>query len=169
MLCCNGIKISCNMSVVVMQNSILMSVSDIISVLGGNSAFARAIGVGASTASEMKRRGRIPAEYWRDLIGAARRLDHPEITAELLTELHARAPSHGAVPGFAEDNNAYRDDTGGSTGDDEKTPFLEIIRAPKPPARFSTVSPSAIYRLVKRAKTSASSSPLSMEPGHSRL
>jgi hypothetical protein len=104
-----------------MSNSTLMSISDIISVFGGNSAFARAIGVGPSTASEMKRRGRIPAEYWRDLIGAARRIDHPEITAELLTELHARVPSRGAMPGFAEDNTAYKDDTdGGSTGDDDK-------------------------------------------------
>jgi hypothetical protein len=102
-----------------MSNSTLMSISDIISVFGGNSAFARAIGVGASTASEMKRRGRIPAEYWRDLIGAAKRLDHPEITAELLTDIHARALEDHPTAGFAEDDAAYKVDTSSRSLGDE--------------------------------------------------
>lgn len=36
--------------------------------LGGGSAVARILGVGASTASEMKRRGSIPIEHWPALI-----------------------------------------------------------------------------------------------------
>jgi hypothetical protein len=53
----------------------------------------------------MKRRGRIPPEYWRALVRAARMRGHPELTAELLVDLHAREPASQA-PGFAEQEAA---------------------------------------------------------------
>jgi hypothetical protein len=71
----------------------ILSVSDIFSALGGNAELARAIGVGPSTASEMKRRGRIPAEHWQALIRAARAKGVVEIDAETLVRLHARNDS----------------------------------------------------------------------------
>lgn len=82
-----------------------MSISNIFSALGGTAAVARALGVGPSTASEMKRRGRIPAEYWRDLLRTARAAGHSDITADLLVELHARR-STGPVAGFAAEDTA---------------------------------------------------------------
>jgi hypothetical protein len=82
-----------------------MSISEVFTVLGGTTAVARALNVGPSTASEMKRRGRIPAEYWRDLLLAARATGHPEITADLLTEMHARG-TKGIPTGFAEGESA---------------------------------------------------------------
>jgi hypothetical protein len=80
----------------------IMSVSDVFAALGGNSSVARLLGVGASTTSEMKRRGRIPAEYWRDLIAAAQRQGRPEITLEVLAKLHARKPTASTGGGFSE-------------------------------------------------------------------
>jgi hypothetical protein len=76
------------------------NVSDIFSALGGPSAVARILGVRPSTASEMKRRGSIPAEYWRDLVLAAERKGVRGIDAATLAEIHAR-PS-GRPGGFAE-------------------------------------------------------------------
>ena len=37
----------------------------------------------------------IPASYWRGIILAARRRGHPEVTAELLVDLHAREETSG--------------------------------------------------------------------------
>lgn len=80
----------------------IVSISDVFAALGGNSSVARLLGVGASTTSEMKRRGRIPAEYWCDLVAAAQRQERPEITLEVLAKLHAREPAANRVGGFAE-------------------------------------------------------------------
>jgi hypothetical protein len=68
----------------------IKSVADVFEIMGGITAVARVLTVGKSTASEIKRRGRIPAEYWRDIIRAAAERGHPEITADLLARLHAR-------------------------------------------------------------------------------
>jgi hypothetical protein len=61
---------------------------------------ARILGVRPSTASEMKRRGSIPAEYWRELALAAKRRGIRGVDAETLAEIHAR-PSAKQV-GLAE-------------------------------------------------------------------
>lgn len=46
----------------------MQTVGDIIDSFGGNSTFARVLGLkGASTASEMRRRGSIPGEYWHQI------------------------------------------------------------------------------------------------------
>jgi hypothetical protein len=81
----------------------IMSVSDIFAALGGNSCVARLLGVGSSTTSEMKRRGRIPAEYWSDIVDAAHRLGRSDITLEVLAKLHARKPATSQVAGFSEE------------------------------------------------------------------
>jgi DNA-binding transcriptional regulator YdaS (Cro superfamily) len=83
-----------------------LSIQDVFSALGGTAALARSLGVGSSTVSEMKRRGRIPAEYWRDLLRTARATGHWEITPDLLVELHAREQA-GVQQGFAEEGAAY--------------------------------------------------------------
>jgi len=88
-----------------MKTSQKMLIADVFAALGGTASVARALGVGASTASEMKRRGRIPAEYWRDLLRMARATGHPDITADLLVELHAREPT-GIAGSFAEEDAA---------------------------------------------------------------
>jgi hypothetical protein len=73
-----------------MQANPLKSIADIFDILGGTTSMARILGLGVSTASEIKRRGRIPAEYWREIIRAAAMRGHADITAELLSDLHAR-------------------------------------------------------------------------------
>lgn len=49
----------------------MRTVSDIIDAFGGNTAMARIISKGASTVSEMRRRGRIDVTYWPKLVAAA--------------------------------------------------------------------------------------------------
>ena len=62
----------------------MKTVSKIFDDLGGNAAVARVLGVGASTASEMKRRESIPVEYWPALVDEARRIGAEGITLESL-------------------------------------------------------------------------------------
>jgi hypothetical protein len=69
------------------------SVPAIIDALGGSSVFARIIKKGASTASEMKRSGRIDARYWLEIVAEANRRGLTEITYELLARLHAAQSS----------------------------------------------------------------------------
>lgn len=66
--------------------------SEIFAAWPSDADLARDIGVSYPTVSAWKQRGSIPAAYWRDIIRAARRRGHPEITADLLVELHAREP-----------------------------------------------------------------------------
>jgi hypothetical protein len=82
------------------------TIAELFDIVGGTTSVARQLGVGPSTASEIKRRGRIPSEYWRDIIAAARRSGHPEITADLLVDLHARKPNSEPA-GFAEEGPAF--------------------------------------------------------------
>ena len=107
----------------------IMSVSDVFAALGGNSRIARLLGVGPSTTSEMKRRGRIPAEYWRDLVDAAQRQGRPDITLEVLAKLHARKPTANTVGGFSE--SAETADL--RSADDEGPSLVE----PPPTGQFS--------------------------------
>ncbi|TMJ03674.1 MAG: helix-turn-helix domain-containing protein [Alphaproteobacteria bacterium] len=88
----------------------IMSIADVFALLGGNSAVARALGVGQSTTSEMKRRGRIPAEYWFDLLRMARKHGHPEVTAELLVSLHARSAADEMPAGLSEEGKQWERD-----------------------------------------------------------
>ena len=49
----------------------MKTVSDIIDAFGGNTAMARIVSKGASTVSEMRRRGRIDVTYWPKLVAAS--------------------------------------------------------------------------------------------------
>lgn len=67
------------------------TVSDIFDALGGPAAVARLLELkGTSTASEMKRRGRIPVEHWPALVavGVSRSADW--LTYEALVQMHSR-------------------------------------------------------------------------------
>jgi hypothetical protein len=81
-------------------------VSDVFAVWPTDADLGRDIGISYPTVSAWKQRGSIPAPYWRDVIRAARRRGHPEVTAELLVDLHAREETSG-VPGFAEEERAF--------------------------------------------------------------
>lgn len=78
----------------------MKSVTELFAALGGPSSVARLLGVQPSTASEMKRRGSIPAEYWRELILTAKRLRIEGVDADTLAMVHARARADrkGTVP-----------------------------------------------------------------------
>ena len=79
----------------------MSGIADIFSVWPSDADLGRDIGVSYPTVSAWKQRGSIPAAYWRDIIRAARKRNHPEITAELLVDMHARVLGTGR-PGFAE-------------------------------------------------------------------
>jgi hypothetical protein len=81
-------------------------VSDVFAFWPTDADLGRDIGISYPTVSAWKQRGSIPAPYWRDVIRAARRRGHPEVTAELLVDLHAREETSG-VPGFAEEERTF--------------------------------------------------------------
>lgn len=81
-------------------------ISDVFAVWPTDADLGRDIGISYPTVSAWKQRGSIPAPYWRDVIRAARRRGHPELTAELLVDLHARRATPD-VPGFAEKERAF--------------------------------------------------------------
>lgn len=49
----------------------IRTASDLIDAFGGATAFSKVIEKGVSTASEMKRAGRIDTDYWDKIIAAA--------------------------------------------------------------------------------------------------
>ncbi|MGO4171591.1 carph-isopro domain-containing protein [Bosea sp. TAF32] len=69
----------------------MRTVADVFDALGGPAAVSRVLSVGGSTASEMKRRGAIPPEYWVMLVDAAQQVGRPDVTYEALAFIHARA------------------------------------------------------------------------------
>ncbi|WP_276200602.1 hypothetical protein [Chelatococcus sp. XZ-Ab1] len=81
----------------------MQTIADIFDAFGGSSAVARVLGVGASTASEMKRRGNIPPKYWMGIVEGAKRLDLPGVTYEALAKIHAGAV--GGAPGSVSDQD----------------------------------------------------------------
>lgn len=64
-------------------------VTRIFDTLGGQAAVGRILRVIPSTASEMKRRKRIPPEYWPAIVTAAHAAGHTFITYEALALHHA--------------------------------------------------------------------------------
>lgn len=80
------------------------SVSDVIGAWPTVAELARDLGVPYQTVAAWKQRDSIRPEYWHDIVRAAQRRGHPEITAELLARIHARkAPDRST--GFAEDES----------------------------------------------------------------
>lgn len=64
--------------------------------LGGTSAVAKMIGVGQSTASEMKRRKSIPVEYWPAIVSSEKAEEH-SITYDRMVAVHVLERSKGEV------------------------------------------------------------------------
>lgn len=67
------------------------TINDIFDVFGGNAAVARVLGVGASTASEMKRRESIPVEHWPALVDEAKKIGRDDLTLECMAIVMATA------------------------------------------------------------------------------
>lgn len=64
------------------------TVADLIDAFGGAAAFAKVIGKGPSTASEQKRSGSIPVEYWDLVVSGAISAGIPGMTFERLARMH---------------------------------------------------------------------------------
>jgi hypothetical protein len=84
----------------------MQNVADIFAAWPSDADLARDIGLSYPTVASWKQRGSIPVAYWRPIIQAAGKRRHPEITADLLLELHAREPKSDSV-GFGEADSAY--------------------------------------------------------------
>ena len=85
----------------------MRTVSDVISLWPRSIDLARELGISPPRLSDWKNRNSIPVTYWRDLIRAAQKRGHPEITADLLVELHARSQGTGDA-GLGEEERPFR-------------------------------------------------------------
>jgi len=85
----------------------MQNVADVFTAWPSDADLARDIGLSYSTVSAWKQRGSIPVAYWLPVIRAARKRRHPEITANLLLELHAHGSKNSAA-GFAENDTGYK-------------------------------------------------------------
>jgi hypothetical protein len=81
----------------------MQDVAEIFAAWPSDAELGRDIGVPYPTISAWKQRASIPAAYWWDIVRAAMRRGHFEITAEVLARLHSRKPNNGRPSGFAED------------------------------------------------------------------
>ena len=88
----------------------MQNVSDIFAVWPTDADLGRDIGMPYPTVSAWKQRGSIPAAYWREIIRAARKRGHPEVTADLLVDLHARE-RRVDLPGFGEEERPFKPET----------------------------------------------------------
>jgi hypothetical protein len=70
---------------------VMSSVSTIFESLGGPTKVARILGVGFTTASEMKRRGSIPVKYWPKLVEACETEGINDVNYERLVAMHSEA------------------------------------------------------------------------------
>lgn len=84
----------------------MRNIAQIFSLWPTDADLGREIGMPYPTVAAWKQRGSIPAAYWRDIIRAARKRGHPEITADLLVDLHARK-REPKTPGFAEEERPF--------------------------------------------------------------
>jgi hypothetical protein len=81
----------------------MQTVAEVIAVWPTAAELARDLGVPYPTVAAWRQRGSIRPEYWHDIVRAAQRRGHPEITAELLVRIHARKPGRVRPTGFAEE------------------------------------------------------------------
>lgn len=61
---------------------------------GKTVTFAAVIGKNPSTASEIKRRGSIPVEYWPAIVRAAAEAGVEGVTNDMLVDLHVNQSTH---------------------------------------------------------------------------
>jgi hypothetical protein len=98
----------------------MQKVADIFAVWPSDADLGRDIGMPYRTVSAWKQRGSIPAPYWREIIAAARRRGYPEITADLLVDLHARTSE--LPSGFGEEERRFEAPSGGERQTPAPTP-----------------------------------------------
>lgn len=72
------------------------TVEDVFLGFGGTSAFAGALGLNLSTASEMRRRNSIPVRYWPKLVTAALEREVRGVDNDSLVKMHAPAEQGAA-------------------------------------------------------------------------
>jgi hypothetical protein len=72
------------------------TVEEVFAGFEGTSAFAGALGLNLSTASEMRRRSSIPVRYWPKLVDAARQRGVDGISYDSLVAMHAPAQAGAA-------------------------------------------------------------------------
>lgn len=66
----------------------MQSVSSLFEQLGGPTKVARILGVGFTTASEMKRRGSIPVKHWPRLVAACQSEGVDGVNYDSLVAMH---------------------------------------------------------------------------------
>jgi hypothetical protein len=88
-----------------MYMHVMQNVSELLAVWSSDAELSRDIGVPYPTIAAWKQRGSVPPAYLGDIIQAARRRGHPEITSDLLVRLHARKRRTSSAPGFAEEQS----------------------------------------------------------------
>ncbi|QUS40596.1 hypothetical protein RPMA_18440 [Tardiphaga alba] len=81
------------------------TIDEVFAAFSGTSAFAAALGLNLSTASEMRRRSSIPVRYWPKLVDAARERAIDGITFDTLVAMHVPAPET-QNPMFSEQVNS---------------------------------------------------------------
>jgi hypothetical protein len=81
----------------------MQNISELCSLWPSDAELARDLGVPYPTVAAWKQRGSIPASYWRQLLRAATARRLTQVTADLLTDLHARKDSGAPETGFAEE------------------------------------------------------------------
>jgi hypothetical protein len=101
------------------MDMVVKRIYDIFSAWPSDAELGRDLGVPYPTISAWKQRGSIPAAYWRDIIRAARKRGHLEITADLLVDLHAPEPKAGAS-GLSEEGAPFEAE-GHGNADDRRT------------------------------------------------
>jgi hypothetical protein len=84
----------------------MQTVSSLSELWPSDADLARDIGVPYSTVSAWKQRQSIPAAYWQDLVRAAKARGIKGVTADVLTQLHARPPAASIPSGFDEQDAA---------------------------------------------------------------
>lgn len=73
------------------------TVEDVFTQFKGTSAFAGALGLNLSTASEMRRRSSIPVRYWPKLVDAARERGIRGVSYDVLVAMHAPAQARASA------------------------------------------------------------------------
>lgn len=71
-----------------MAETKIETVDDVFTAFGGPAVVMRILDLKRSTATEIKRRGSIPVEYWPGLIEAAPRYGISGLTSDKLLQIH---------------------------------------------------------------------------------
>ena len=85
----------------------MRNVSDVLQIWPRSVDLARELHVSPPRITDWKNRNSIPAAYWRDIVNAARKRGHPEVSADLLADLHARNAKSSA-PEFGEEERDFQ-------------------------------------------------------------